>query len=348
MIEEVLIMGTDVFGENNIRLPGDPLVLTTGQFQPGEAVEFCLRQENPLLSRLGAAELSYFRGEIDQAYASFTSLLGQEELNVYVAAVVGKSICELAVGKTKELFAVYRNVSRLTQQLPEDSALKKLCEYFLLYFNIILYNFGDVELPAVSVDAFDMPGSLKPMAFYAYCHYLLAQGDVGRAIGLAEGALVSSERSHPVSEIYLSLIISVGYMTRKTWDKAEYYFNHAWHLAQPDGLIMPFVELRGMLSGVLEKCLRHQEPKQYKIISDFANTYHGSWVSVHNELTGDCISDKLTAIEYNVATLAAHGISNTEISEFLGITVNSVRAHLRNIFNKLGVDSRKELIGFVI
>lgn len=326
----------------------DPFVVTTGRFSPGEAARFCASMSSPVRRRLGMAELAYYRGELDEAYGIFTSLLEQEELDAYIVSLLGRSLCELSRGRTRELFTLSRSAKKLSATLPEDSNLKRVCDLFLIYFDIVLHDFSHLELPAVSVDAFDMPASLKMMAFYAYSHYLIAQGDVGRAIGLAEGALVFSDRSCPVSEIYLSLIVSIGYMLRQTWDKAEYYFIHAWHLAQPDGIVMPFVELRGMLSGVLEKCLRRQEPQTYKIVSDLSNIYHRSWVAVHNELTGDQVSDRLTAIEFNVAMLAAHGISNTEIADFLGITVNSVRAHMRNIFNKLGVDSRKELSGFVI
>ena len=49
-----------------------------------------------------------------------------------------------------------------------------------------------------------------------------------------------------------------------------------------------------------------------------------------------------------MAKLAKNGMANQEIADFLGITVNSVRAHLRHIFNKLGIESRKELSFHVI
>ena len=119
-------------------------------------------------------------------------------------------------------------------------------------------------------------------------------------------------------------------------------------LAEPDGLLMPFAEHRRMLFGMLEKCLRYEKPAAYKQIQELANNYHKHWVFVHNALTGEMITDSLTGIEYNVAKLAKTGMANQEIADFLGITVNSVRAHLRHIFNKLGIESRKELTFHVI
>ena len=123
---------------------------------------------------------------------------------------------------------------------------------------------------------------------------------------------------------------------------------HAWEVALPDRLFMPFVEHKGMLSGMLERCVRRAYPEEYKIIAARFSIYQKNWVKVHNSLTGEHVTDKLTGTELNVAMLASKGLSNTEIGEFLSISVNSVRSHLRNIFNKLAITNRKELSDFVI
>ena len=54
--------------------------------------------------------------------------------------------------------------------------------------------------------------------------------------------------------------------------------------------------------------------------------------------------DVLTQREMEVLTLAAKGMSNKEIGEALYISVRTVQAHLRSIFNRLGVGSRSEAI----
>ena len=218
----------------------------------------------------------------------------------------------------------------------------------MLYFNILTHNRGGLRFPEVSVNAFAVPDELMPMAIYAYAHYLILCGDYGRAIGLAEGMLIQMKQHMPISEIYLSVIVSVGYICRSEWNKAEYYFRHAWELSQPDGICMPFAEHKGMLSGMLERCVRREQPEAYKKISSLFNAYHKNWVKVHNSLTGESVTDKLTGTELNVAMLASKGLSNTEIGEFLCISVNSVRSHLRNIFNKLEISNRKELNQYVI
>ena len=94
--------------------------------------------------------------------------------------------------------------------------------------------------------------------------------------------------------------------------------------------------------------MRREEPEIYKQILDLSTVYFKNWINIHNILTGDTVSAKLSPTEFNVAMLAARGVTNNDIAECMNISVNSVRTHLRNIFNKLGVYSRKELFDYVI
>ena len=55
-------------------------------------------------------------------------------------------------------------------------------------------------------------------------------------------------------------------------------------------------------------------------------------------------SELLSERETEVLKLAARGMSNKDIAEKLFISVRTVQAHLRSIFNKLGVGSRSEAI----
>jgi DNA-binding NarL/FixJ family response regulator len=52
----------------------------------------------------------------------------------------------------------------------------------------------------------------------------------------------------------------------------------------------------------------------------------------------------LTTREIEVVRMVARGLRNKEIADLLSITEGTVKAHLRTIFEKLGIDSRMKLI----
>ena len=50
----------------------------------------------------------------------------------------------------------------------------------------------------------------------------------------------------------------------------------------------------------------------------------------------------LTSKERNVLKLVAEGKSNKEMAKLLGITPETIKSHMKNIFAKLNVDSRAQ------
>ncbi len=53
--------------------------------------------------------------------------------------------------------------------------------------------------------------------------------------------------------------------------------------------------------------------------------------------------EALTGAERKVAELAAQGRTNAEIARELGVARSTVKAHLRRVFAKVGVDTRTAL-----
>jgi DNA-binding NarL/FixJ family response regulator len=56
----------------------------------------------------------------------------------------------------------------------------------------------------------------------------------------------------------------------------------------------------------------------------------------------------LTDREQQVVTMVAQGHTNKETSASLGITVKTVESHKTKIMQKLGINSRAELVRFAI
>jgi DNA-binding NarL/FixJ family response regulator len=54
---------------------------------------------------------------------------------------------------------------------------------------------------------------------------------------------------------------------------------------------------------------------------------------------------ELTAREAEVAGLMRHGLTNREIAERLGVSVNTVKKHLGSAYEKMGIRSRRQIVG---
>ncbi len=326
----------------------NPFVLTVGFYKPGEAESWLNSLVDEEKRQIGLAELAYYRGYPDHTQELITALSGTKSIQTQIGIFLMGVVASMQTEKPETIINNYRFLQNISAAAAKEPRYAKTGTLFSLYCNIIVHNTAAIEFPDVGVDAFAVEETLIPMAIYAYARYLLLTDNVGRGIGLAEGALIASKQISPVSAIYLALVIATGYITKDNWDKAEYYFRYAYSLAEPDGIVAPFAEFRCLLSGLVEKCLRNENSDAYKRILDLSTVYLKNWIFVHNALTGNTVSDKLTLTEFNVAMLAARELSNADIAAMLSISVNSVRSHLRNIYNKLNITSRKELLEYVI
>jgi len=65
------------------------------------------------------------------------------------------------------------------------------------------------------------------------------------------------------------------------------------------------------------------------------------WLATHRRTTSEPAID-LSAREWEVLACVARGSTNTQIAEELNVSENTVRFHLKNIYEKLGVTNRTE------
>ena len=54
--------------------------------------------------------------------------------------------------------------------------------------------------------------------------------------------------------------------------------------------------------------------------------------------------DSLTDREAEVLALAARGLSNLEIAEALGVSIQTIKTHLKHVYMKLGVHDRVQAV----
>ena len=122
----------------------------------------------------------------------------------------------------------------------------------------------------------------------------------------------------------------------------------SWELAKMDGFLEPFIEHHGLLRGLVEACIRNRDPEAYQRITKGVISFSRGWMALHNPENRRKVTGELSTMEFSIAMLASGGWSNKEIGEHLGISINTVKHYLTDIFCKLNVKKRDELKKFML
>ncbi len=86
-----------------------------------------------------------------------------------------------------------------------------------------------------------------------------------------------------------------------------------------------------------------QKQKEYTVLLERKlNEKEGGPSRIHSENGGTAMYVKLSGRERDVLRLITEGYTNAQISELLNISANTVKSHVNNVFNKLGVNDRTQ------
>lgn len=128
---------------------------------------------------------------------------------------------------------------------------------------------------------------------------------------------------------------------------------HALELAEPEGLVSIFVEEGLVIADLLAELLRQSQ--KYRIERSFIQGVLNA-CSAHNKQPDnqaaagshvgrmDTLLDPLSHRELEILCLIAEGRSNQEIADRLVLSLHTVKKHISNIFDKMGVTSRTQAL----
>lgn len=153
-----------------------------------------------------------------------------------------------------------------------------------------------------------------------------------RIIALAE----AGGRLHLV--IQGKAVLARAYALQNQTKAAAVSLREAMQLAEPEGYLSTFVD-----EGEPIRRLLADMPGSSYAVRILAGFSAGTGSSVKQE-TGNRSSELLSQREQEIIILVAEGLSNQEIAERLVISLPTVKTHIGNIFNKLGVSSRTQAI----
>lgn len=193
-----------------------------------------------------------------------------------------------------------------------------------------------------------LPEGLRLFATYVMAHHTYLNGEIWSAYGMGKAALFMAERSYPISMTYIHCMMAVCAINRKHKQEAQEEMLRSWELAKMDGFLEPFIEHHGLLRGLIEACIRNRDPEAYQRITKGVLSFSRGWMALHNPENRRKVTGELSTMEFSIAMLASGGWTNKEIGEHLGISINTVKHYLTDIFCKLNVKKRDELKKFML
>jgi LuxR family maltose regulon positive regulatory protein len=174
-----------------------------------------------------------------------------------------------------------------------------------------------------------------------------AEGDLHAALGLLARLLQAAEEGgRNGSMIEILILQSLAYQAQGDQPRALNSLERALTLAEPEGYVRIFVDEGEAMRLLLEK----QSHNRDHPLSDYADKLLAAFAQpvaapksaiIHQK--SDMI-EPLSERELEVLKLLRSELSGPEIAQQLIVSLNTLRTHTKNIFNKLGVNNRRAAV----
>jgi len=186
-----------------------------------------------------------------------------------------------------------------------------------------------------------------------YCRTLLAEGS-NASLKEAENKLqeylqLNQDNHNTCQMIEISTLLAMIYQRQKKGNKALTVLKHAINMAQPGGLIRPFIELGSPMVELLRQLAKQQKSRGFarQLLVAFRHEAFNTVQDVSDSQTAqkpslgaEAMLDPLTNRELEVLSLLAQGLSNKEIALKVFLSSETIKKHIYNVYQKLDVHSR--------
>lgn len=190
---------------------------------------------------------------------------------------------------------------------------------------------------------------------------LIALGETTEALSiLSELAQLAESEARNGNLIVLLNLMAIAHCRRGDEPHALVLLERALRLGQPERYTRTFVDegtaLRGLLLRLRKKLVGREHEERMveyvdRLLGAFPTQHHNADGAAHTtsqpmpaNRTALFLLDPLSQRELEVLRLVAAGNSNRQIAEQLFVAPGTVKRHIHNIHEKLGVDSRTRAI----
>jgi len=190
----------------------------------------------------------------------------------------------------------------------------------------------------------ELPAPQRERESLLAARLLLAEGEAARAVDLlAPLRAEARENGRARGEIEILLVTALAESARSRPAAAAQALAAALAAAHPAGAIRPFLDEGRPLVALLRSALPslRREP-----LAVFARAVLEAAHADPRAAGGDSplahAGEPLSGKEQQVLRLVGEGLSNPEIARELIVSVNTIKTHLKRIYQKLGVSTRRQ------
>ncbi len=306
-------------------------------------------QRSPLAAKLfiGLGELSYEWNKLDDAEQNIrqcmelSQIWGDYGQLAYAYAILAR--LEQARNNREKAQEAMRRVEQLIAEHPPSPrwSIQVKFEQALVWLAQGNWEgpFQRIQKRGLQID--DEIPYRQELEYLLLLRVLLAQGDYGSAITLSSRLLQLADTTGQMGLIIEVLILqALAYQGMKETEQALAALERAFALAQPEGYARIFLDEGEAMTRLLCQAQSRQVGNGYAavLLSGVERT------SGMTQPSMQLLVEPLTAREVEVLQLIKTGCSNQEIADQLVLSILTVKRHISNIYDKLGVKSRTQAL----
>ncbi len=328
---------------------------------PGSAEEVALSlSEHAEAKLLFESEIAYSRGEIDKVYQNANIILNTH--SGFYAVLSGGMLLGFCAMWRGDIELWNKARRHICEAPAKDDNYRDIISLSLAALDSSVYDISNFPEWFKMGDFETLHPDALSAAKVFYINYLYVAGlaiatkqyELNGVEGLTLLRLLPNTIEPMISdvraaktvicEIYLRIMCAIVYHNTGENNRAVYHIDKAIRLAVPDRLFGILVEHRKYLDNLLDERFKAVAPEYLEKVQSLYAKFSVGWSSLSGNIRNKKISTNLTFREREVAKLAAFGMSNTEISQSLHISLAAVKQTIRIVFQKSGVNNRDELI----